>query len=196
MFDKEPSGWVAIGIACAALVVSGGSLLIAYFNARRDIRSRQPLLTASVFPMGSLPGWYRLELSLKSRDSYGYSVERIKVVRPFGGRLLRERDGYVGSGSNESLKDATSLLQLAMRSVSPWLRVRSSGTEPARIRTLQLAPGDSHSTAFLLWGGRAEVARSRRLVLAVTLVRNAEDERRWTTKVRRTLPALKSSASS
>jgi hypothetical protein len=83
----------ALLVSSLMLLVSGLILMISYRVFRRNVLSEKPLLTGILHPLEE-PGWFSLNIELRSRSSYGWAADSLRIIWPPSGRLLTLAAAY------------------------------------------------------------------------------------------------------
>src|SRR4051812_18446697 len=91
---------------------AAGSLYLHWRTFRRERAEQDPIAEAEIIEQrGLLPGWHMVRLTVRSRSTFGWKVEEVRVA-PRGSRIAAERDLKVRNELNELTFDP---LQLGSR---------------------------------------------------------------------------------
>jgi hypothetical protein len=140
------------GISCLALIVAAMSLRISYRQDRRTTAAKLPHATATLRPVTNQRHWYEVRVHLESRDTHGYRVEEIGILRPryaLGLSWSQAVPPVFGSSTAVMLNPLP--LDIATRKPELSLTVAKIGTKPQASHGIVFGTGDSASNNFFLY---------------------------------------------
>jgi len=192
---NEPSPWLPITISALALLISGVSAFISIKLYRHIVHSELPQMFATVRLLAGRPGWYRVELFLRSRSSCGWRAAKCQILKPRRARAISmsdamQEDGAGGRGIGETLPS-----DAARRSLPLTLGVGKAGDSATYHDGPMHAPGDTNTEIIYVFVPPSIWSRwSSVLSIRISLLSIESVERRMNVTIVRTLPQATNTA--
>lgn len=186
--DTIPA-YVPVLISVLALIGSVVSVWISVQNYRNAKREKSPLLHADVRSAGQ-PGWFRVSVSLRSRDNFGLHAKEIVVKRPLRSKIITMQQALAALPPKKPWAgyDLQVIPDIsgATKRAECKLSVASAGSAGAFFHGIRMTDSDSHSAIFFVFAGERRWSKS--LVLKASIFTVEPRERRIVITLKRTLP--------
>jgi len=174
-----------IVISVFALIVAVLSYLSARRNEQRSIRSKEPLITASISRVKDQPGWFSISFSVESRANHGYRCNYIEIRRPLFARGISTEQA---SGPVDLYGDRKLINPLPLQRASRKAPMNFEKGKAGSVRSQGgSSPGAKHWDTIFVYVPRWILSKSLSMRVSLSSIEAEERESFFT--VNRTLPA-------